>query len=86
MKLTKLDAVSTGFKSSDLWSGSADAAEVAKLVESPVDTLNAAGLDLAADADVSVQLDRSAAKAKGGVGVLVVVLEDGTVIIIIVAI
>ncbi|CRK54987.1 hypothetical protein [Alloactinosynnema sp. L-07] len=85
MKLTKIDVTTSGFKSSDLWSGTLAAGEVGKLVEAPIDTLNAAGLDLAADADVSVQLDRSAAKAKGGVGVLVIVLEDGTVIIIIVA-
>jgi len=82
MKLSKLHT--QGLKSdATVWSGPIEPGDLARLVESPAETLTAAGAAVP-DGDLRVRLELpSTDRAKASGGVVIIILDDGTVIIIV---
>lgn len=83
MKLSKVHT--QGLKSdATVWSGPLEPGDLARLVESPAETLADAGATVPAG-DLRVRLEvptSDKAKASDG-GVVIIILDDGTVIIIV---
>jgi hypothetical protein len=62
MELTKMEPAATGLGTAVLYTGTASVDDIALLVRDPREALAKAGADVPADQDITVRVDRSAAR------------------------